>query len=314
MKSIKSWIIILSGTVFAAGCAGSKYGSAGDQKEAVVVKIAEKPDVINYAVLARQDVPSLASRGGGNRGAISGLAGGALSLATNAIKQMIAKDKAKYTASYSQALTDLYFYDQLSTQSPFDPIGMQFNGFKLVRTFEHDGRTDTALSAEFELDTDKPLEILNNSIFRLKCKSFQLNYAKAKVANNGKKTLNMDFEIIFTTSYVNADGILFKNLELGRFYFTLREAPLETTDPNYASFYSKQVGRLLDGKSFIVPRSYGYHIVSSNVTEPSFSQGAYDIHINVSESSRNSFVNQLLIDNSGKMIDLAAEKAKSTIK
>ena len=295
-----------------AGCAGYRAGEA-NKKEQVAVKIAEKPDVINYAVLQRQDVPSLAARGGGNRGAVSGLAGGAISLATTAIKQMIAKDKAKYNAEYSQALTDLYFYDQLSTQGPFDPIGMQFNGFRMVRTFDNGGRLDTALVADFELDTRNPYEIINNSIFRLKLRSLQLNYAKAKVANNGKRTLNMDFEITFNSSYVNGDGVLFKNVELGKFYFFLRDAPLDPSAPGYAEYYNNLQGKPLEGKSFIVPRSYGYHIVGSNSTEPSFSQGAYDIHINVKESSKNSFVNTMITDNSGSVIDMVGDKVKAKI-
>lgn len=309
--NIRNKIAALLLAASCAGCAGYHAGSA-DKNEKVTVKVAEKPDVINYAVLQRQDVPSLAARGG--RGAMSGLAGGAISLATTAIKQMIAKDKAKYTAQYSQALTDLYFYDQLSTQGPFDPVGMQFNGFRLVRTFHNGDRLDTALVADFELDTQNPYEILNNSVFRLKLRSLQLNYAKAKVANNGQRTLNMDFEITFNSSYVNGDGVLFRNVELGKFYFFLRNAPLDPSAPGYADYYNKLQGKPLEGKSFIVPRSYGYHIVGASATEPSFSQGAYDIHINVKESSKNSFVNTMIIDNSGSVIDMVGSKLKAKIK
>ncbi|RYY89549.1 MAG: hypothetical protein EOO15_05825 [Chitinophagaceae bacterium] len=311
MRSSKLMLALLGGAVLFAGCAGYRAGSASE-KERVVVNIAEKPDVINYAVMVKQDVPSLAARGSA-RGAVSGLAGGAISLATNAIKQMIAKDKAKYNAEYSQALTDLYFYDQLSTQGPFDPIGMQFNGFRMVRTFQNEGRMDTALIADFELDTSNPYEIINNSIFRLKLRSLKLNYAKAKVAANGKRTLNMDFEIVFNSSYVNGDGVLFKNVELGKFYFFLRDAPLDSTASGYAEYYNALQGQRLEGKSFIVPRSFGYHVVASNATEPSFSQGAYDIHINVKESSRNSFVNTMIIDNSGNVIDMVGDKIKAKI-
>ena len=43
---------------------------------------------------------------------------------------MIAKEKKKYSADWRQGLTDLYFYDQLSSQGAFDPIGMQ-TGFSI---------------------------------------------------------------------------------------------------------------------------------------------------------------------------------------
>ena len=266
------------------------------------MKISEKPDVIDYASLQQQNVPDMASRSDKGRGEFTGIIGGTISLATNAVKQMIAKDKARYTAAYTYGLTDLYFYDQLSVEGPFDPLGLQFSGFKLVRTFENQGRMDTALIAEFELDIVNPYEILNNSIFRLKLKSLQLNYAKAKVPNNNN-FLNMDFEIIFNSSYANSQGALFKNMELGKFYFFLRKAPLDKNAVGYEEYYKNLVGKKLDGQSFIVPRSFGYHITGKNNAQPSYSQGAYTITVNVKESSKNTFVNQMIIDNSGQLVE-----------
>ena len=314
MRSINSIpvILILSAIIF-PGCIGTKFGSA-NKKEALNMKIKEQPDVINYAVLQRQEVPNLASRGDKGRGPLSGLAGGAISLATSAIKQMIANDKKKYTAQYEFALTDLYFYDQLSTEGPFDPIGMQFSGFKVVRTFDNKGVRDTALIAEFELDVENPYEVINNSVFRLRLKSLELNYAKAKIAAGNKNLLNMDFEITFHTSYVNAEGHLFKAVELGTFYFFLRKAPLDKDTEEHAAFYEKLKGKKLEGQSFIVPRSFGYHITGQNLTEPVYSQGAYIIDVKVKESSKNSFVNQLAIDNSGKLMDALGDQLKKKIK
>ncbi|HEY9364639.1 MAG TPA: hypothetical protein VIQ00_15340 [Chitinophagaceae bacterium] len=314
MRSINSIpvILILSAIIF-PGCIGTKFGSA-NKKEALNMKIKEQPDVINYAVLQRQEVPNLASRGDKGRGPLSGLAGGAISLATSAIKQMIANDKKKYTAQYEFALTDLYFYDQLSTEGPFDPIGMQFSGFKVVRTFDNKGVRDTALIAEFELDVENPYEVINNSVFRLRLKSLELNYAKAKIAAGNKNLLNMDFEITFHTSYVNAEGHLFKAVELGTFYFFLRKAPLDKDTEEHAAYYEKLKGKKLEGQSFIVPRSFGYHITGQNLTEPVYSQGAYIIDVKVKESSKNSFVNQLAIDNSGKLMDALGDQLKKKIK
>ncbi len=294
------------------GCAGSKLGSA-HSKEQVKMNISESPDVINYAGLQQQVVPNLADRLDKGRGPMTGLIGGAVSFATNAVKQMIAKDKKKYTAEYKYALTGLYFYDQLSLEGPFDPIGMQFNGFRVVRTFDNNGVQDTALVADFELDTSNPYEIINNSIFRLKLKSLKLNYAKAKVPKNNDK-LNMDFEISFKSSYVNADGDIFKNVELGKFYFFLRNAPLDKSEEGYEAYYAGLEGKKLDGQSFIIPRSFGYHMTGYNTTEPAFSQGAYNIEVNVKESSKNLFVNQMIIDNSGNLIDVLGDQLKKKLK
>lgn len=302
--------VLISGIL--GSCAGSRQGSASERED-VQMKIQEKPDVINYASLKMQDVPDMASRGTGNRGALTGIVGGAVSLATSTVKQMIAKDQKKYNAQYSYGLTDLYFYDQLSVDGPFDPLGLQFSGFKLVRTFENNGRMDTALTAEFELDVTNPYEILNNAVFRLKLKSLQLNYAKAKVPGNNN-FLNMDFEITFNSSYVNSQGALFKNMELGKFYFFLRQAPLDKAAPGYETYYKNLVGKKLDGQSFIVPRSYGYHIVGTNSAQPSYSQGAYNILVNVKESSKNTFVNQMIIDNSSQLVDALGGAIKKQIK
>ncbi len=302
MKFTASICIAIVAISMIQSCATASRQGSATRNDELKMKITEKPDVIDYAALAKQDVPDMAERADKSRGPMTGLVGGAVSLATNAVKQMIAKDQKKYTAEYSYGLTDLYFYDQLSVDGPFDPLGLQFSGFKIIRMFENKGKSDTALIAEFELDTATPYEILNNSVFRLKLKSLQLNYAKAKVPANNN-FLNMDFEIILNSSYVNNQGALFKNIELGRFYFFLRKAPLDKDDAGYDAYYQSLVGKKLDGQSFIVPRSFGYHITGSNNAQPSYSQGAYTITVNVKESSKNTFVNQLIVDNSGQLVE-----------
>ena len=139
LNSVFIYLFFISWMLYS--CAGSRQGSALGSEE-VKMNITEKSGVINYGALQQQYVPDMASRSGdSSRGALTGLVGGVVSLATNAVKQMIAKDKKKYNAEYSYGLTDLYFYDQLSVDGPFDPLGLQFSGFKLVRTFENNGRS-----------------------------------------------------------------------------------------------------------------------------------------------------------------------------
>lgn len=305
----KLYFPLVALTLCICSCSGSRYGSAQKQ-EKTEMEIREKPNVINYDTLNEQ---SIASIRGGSRGALTGIVGGAISLATNAVKQKIAEDQKKYYTDYKYALTGLYFYDQLSSEGPFDPVGLQFNGFRLVRTFDNNGVSDTAMIADFELDATNPYEIINNSIFRLRLKSLQLNYAKVKVPSNNQ-LLNMDFEITFHSSYVNSQGQLFKNVELGKFFFFLRNAPLDNKAPGYTAYYEGLTGKKLDGQSFIVPRSYGYHIGENNNAEVSYSQGAYTIDVTVKESSKNKFVNQLIIDNSGKMVDALGDQIKNKLK
>jgi hypothetical protein len=308
--SMNKFLLVISITVLAlSGCSGSKYGLA-QKNERTDMQIREKHDVIDYDTLSAQSIGSIR---GGSRGPMSGIVGGAISLATTIVKQKIAEDQKRYYTNYRYGLTGLYFYDQLSSEGPFDPLGMQFHGFRLVRTFDNNGVTDTAMVADFELDATNPYEIINNSVFRLKLKELKLNYAKVKLPKNNK-LLNMDFEISFNSSYVNAQGVLFKNVELGKFFFFLRNAPLDKSTAGYDAFYQKLKGQKLDGQSFIVPRSFGYHIGENNTAEVSYSQGAYTIDVNVKESSKNKFVNQLIIDNSGKAIEALGDQIKSKIK
>lgn len=301
--------ILMAGAISFASCTASKYSSVGKQDQNKVLLV-EKRDAIDFAELKSQNIKTYQERAQ-TRAFFAPIAGSLISLGTDAVKKMIANDQKKYMAEYKMGLTDLVFYDQLSKESAFDPVGMQFNGFTLVRTFQNgNGGMDTALVAEFELDKTNPYEILNNSIFRLKLKSLKLNSAKAKIAQNGPKTLNMDFEIIFKTSYVNEQGVLFDNVTLGKFVFLLRDAPLDKNASGYTAYYEGLKGKKIDGRSFIVPRSFGYHINEDGLPAKAFSQGAYSIQVNVKESSKNSFVNTLILDNAGQGLDAAGKKIK----
>jgi hypothetical protein len=290
-------------------CATSKYSSVGKEDQARLT-IDKKDNVIDFASLQRQDTLTFADRK--TRGIFAPMLGQLTGLGVDAIKKMIAKDKAKYTAEYKLGKTDMAFYDQISTRSAFDPIGIQFNGFTIARTFTNEaGGTDTALVATFEVDKSNVYEIMNNSIFRLKVKDFKLYSAKAKIAKSAAAKLNMDFEITFKTSYVNEMGVLFDNITLGKFVFTLRDAPLDQNAPGYADYYNNLKGKSLDGRSFIVPRSFGYYISDGNeAPEKSFSQGLYSIQVKVTESSKNTFINTLLIDNSDQIINAAGKKVQ----
>lgn len=316
MNKTIAWLTL--GTVWClliSSCASSRYGYAV-KKESARMKVVEKNDAINYSSLKPQLIPSFAERKDNARGIVlAPLLGSAVSLATDGIKKMIANDRKKYTAEYKFALNDLYFYDQLSTESVFDPAGLQFSGFTLIRTFVNkEGITDTALVANFVLDTSRASEIINNSIFRLRLKDLRLYYAKAKITAGQKKSINMDIEISFTTSYVNQSGQLFDNVTLGKFYLLLRDAPLDKEAAGYAAYYENLKNKPVDGRSFIVPRSFGYYLAANNVPQQCYSQGAYSVNVKVKETSKDKFVTKVLMDNSSQIIDMLGGKAKDALK
>ena len=297
-------------SLLVTGCKTSSYRYYS-KKESAKIVVKEKPDVINYASIKHQEIPSFNDRLA-SRGLFGPLLGSAVSLATNGVKSMIAKSRARYIANYSFALSDLYFYDQLSSESVFDPVGMQFSGFTLIRTFKNSqNQTDTAFIARFELDTSSTNEIINNSIFRLRVADFQMRKSKIKRARAQKDNINMDIEITFASSYVNESGQLFDNVTLGKFFLLLRKAPMDKNSLAYAHFYDSLRGTRIDGRSFIVPRSFGYYKDDNGNVTKSFSQGAYSISAKVKESAKERVVTKLLSDNSGLFIDVFGNKAKS---
>lgn len=297
-----------------SGCKSTQFGMATEGENRRMT-VQESADVIVYEKIKSQSVPTLSDRAEGGRAiGLTSVLGTALSMGTNMVKTMIAKDKAKYTANYGFGLTDLYFYDQLSTESVFDPVGLQFGGFTLVRTYKSEnGQVDTALVARFELDTSRATEIINNSIFRLRLASLELKKAKAKISKAQKKNLNLDFEITFRSSYANDQGQLFDNVLLGKFLYNLREAPLDPNDPNYTSYYTGLKGKLLDGRSFIVPRSFGYYKDQNGNYQKAFSQGAYSIQVKVTESANNKFVTELISDNTDQIIKILSTEARKGV-
>ena len=311
-KSLKKYffqiVSVLVILLFLAGCVGSKTGSASKGEE-LNMHIKEERDIVNFSALKEQPTASLATRGKNKARGMDMVIGNVVSIATDAIKNVIANEQKKYSATYQFALTDLYFYDQLSNEGPFDPVGMQFAGFKIARTFiNKDGITDTAFTARFSLDTTNAYEILNNSIFRLRLDELTLKYAKAKVAATNDKKLNMDIEINIQSSYVNQDAVLFDNVSLGKFYLFIRNAPLDPAAANYHAYYNDLKGKRLTGRAFIVPRSFGYHREDGE-PKPGYSQGAYSIDVKVKESSKNVFITKLITENTNLMIDVYKEKA-----
>jgi hypothetical protein len=266
---------------------------------------------------SQQEKPlSMASRGSiTSRGPVTAFTGGLVSFGVSAVKSVIANENKKYLAEWKQGLNDLYFYDQPSSDGPFDPTGMQFNGFTITRTFEDDHQLKTALVAEFEIEKDSVAsnEIINDAIFRLKLKSIKINYAKAKVPY-GRDTLNLDFNIIFTSSYISKNGTMFKDVELGRFLLTLRKAPLDSTKPGYHEYYDKLKNKKLDGKSFVVPRSYGYYKTPDNSVVSLYNQGMFSIAVDVVECSKNSFVNKMLLNTADIGLDVGQEIIMRNVK
>lgn len=266
------------------------------------MSINERTVGLSFKKLQNQE--DLVNSEGSSRGIVDSYL---MSLAKNGINRMIDNRKKKYTAEYSMALSDLHFYNNLSTNGIFDPNGIIFKGFSLVRLINHDKKSDTAFIAHFLLDTTNSYEIANSSMFRLKFDSLDLRIPKAKYRQD-KKTINMDFEITFTCSYVNESGNFFSNVELGKFYFAVRDAPVDKNDTGYVAFYQRLRNKPLNGASFIIPRSYGYYVSEDNTLKPSYSWGNYSITAKVTESSKEAFIDKIIAGNSDVIINASKDQ------
>jgi hypothetical protein len=286
-----------------ASCSSGK--KAGENK---FIKINETSTGLSFKKLKNQE--QLVNNQGNSRGVLDAYL---ISLATNGIKNMIDKRKKKYTAEFSMALTDLHFYNNLSTRGIFDPNGIIFKGFTLVRLVnnQQQGKSDTALIAHFLLDTTNSYEIANSSMFRIKLDSLDYRLPKAKYKHD-KKTINVDFEITFSCSYVNETGNFFSNIALGKFYLSLRNAPLDKNKSEYAMFYHRLRNTPLTGACFIVPRSFGYYVADDNVLKPSYSWGNYTIAATVTESSKEAFVDKIITDNTDLIINASKTELNKT--
>lgn len=305
-------LLVFGFTILFSGCAANKYSSKVEG-ESVALKVKEDANLIKYATMQPQNTPELASASK-SRGMMD-LLGQVTSAAVDGVISLVDKEKDKYSASYQNSVGQCYFYNQISESSAFDPTGMQFSGFAFLRSAtDNTGKTDTAVYAKFKVDENNAYEIINNSSFKLKLDELKVNYAKAKIM--AKKwyqplswfiapeypTLSMDFEINITSSFVTREGGIFNDVQVGKFYLTLRDIPLDKTDPAYNKFYANIKNKAVIGRSFLVPRSFGYYYDSKRQIKPSYGQGMYNIVVKVNESSRPNFVQTMLFDNSTEII------------
>src|ERR1035437_9275862 len=152
MKNI--YILLFSIALFClvlSGCVA--YENSNKTKgEIVVMKVKEDTSLLTKK-LPSQEIAT--------RGLITNIIGKAVSVAFTSVKKMIEKDTKKYNAEYSSGLSDMYFYKVPSARGPIDPEGMQFNGYEFLRTFDNNGKTDTALYMAVSIDKSNKYDIVN---------------------------------------------------------------------------------------------------------------------------------------------------------
>jgi hypothetical protein len=225
------------------------------------------------------------------------------------IQSLIDNRKKKYSSDYSFAIKDESFYGHISTDGPFDPTGIRFKGFTVARVARgEDKHVDTLFIAKFSLDTseNRIREIMNNGIFRLRLDTFAIKSSRVRLPKH-VKDLNLDFEITFLSSYIGGTGQINQDITVGKFLYSIRNAPLDPNDSSYDKFYNNIAKRRPEctGQSFLVPRSAGYYKdEDTRVVKQCWGQGLYSVKVSVKECSRNSFIDKVIIYSSGDILSV----------
>jgi hypothetical protein len=290
-------LLAISGYLFA------QTGGKTAMTEKFEMTVVTTNNMISYDKIKYQRAATMEEREG--RGIISSFL---ISKGIQGIQSLINNRRKRYTADYSFAIKDESFYDQVSTDGPFDPTGIRFKGFKVTRILRGGNHSDTAFVAKFSIDTagEKISEILNNGIFRLRLDSFILKRARVKVPSHQKK-LNMDFEISFLSSFITNSGQINTDVTVGKFIYSIRNAPIDPNDPGYDEYYKNLPEKhpYCIGQSFLIPRSAGYFKNDeTKKLEQCWGEGLFSIKVAVKECSKNSFVDKVIIYSSDDVLSV----------
>ena len=305
MKTFRVFYSVSLTSLILSGCVAYENSYKIDG-EKLAMKIKEDSSLLTKK-LPSQEIAS--------RGLATDIIGKSASVVFASVKNLIDNDTKKYSAEYNSGLSNLYFYRKPSAKGANDPEGMQFYGYEFLRTFDNNGKTDTALYMAVSIDKSNKYDIVNNSIFRLKLDKFVFNYSKAKINGscwylpwsylfaNKKKKINMDVKITITGTWINEQQQIFKDETLGTFYLTLRDMPIDKSMPGYKEYYDKLKGTILNGISFLPPRSFGYYYDEEQNLAKCWGQGIYGISVSYKETSKENFCASTLRINSGDIID-----------
>lgn len=304
----KPFSLLTLAIIFFSSCASYQYSNKRKQENFKLTVLEDPNGIVSETDLSPQIAPSEASSS-------RGLMTDAVSLAAEGVKLFIEMDKKKQTAGYASSKQQLYFYNYLSEKSAIDATGIQFEGIELLRMTEiKKGVSDTAFFIRLVLDTDAPQELYNNSIFRLKVDEFYMNYSKAKIPgyrwympwsafNINKKSINVDLEVVFTSSWMNKNGNMQRDNTVGSFSLNLRNIPLDPASENFDTYRNDITGKALNGQAFLIPRTFGRFVTHEGELKECYGQGAYNITVNVNEAGKPHFITKIAQDNSNAVID-----------
>lgn len=176
------FLILLISPVTDTFSQSTKKAGEGEKLE---MSIDTGNDVLPFDKIAYQKAYTMDEREG--RGIVTSFL---INKGVQGIQSLINNRRKKYAADYSFAIRNESFYDQVSTEGPFDPTGIRFKGFTIARIQKDaNNRGDTVFVARFSIDTSggKITDILNNGIFKLKLDSFAIKSSRVRLPRIQKR-------------------------------------------------------------------------------------------------------------------------------
>jgi hypothetical protein len=147
-----------------------------------------------------------------------------------------------------------------------------------------------------------------------------------------RKKMSVEFNISFLTSLITPDGNMKDSVVLGKFHLLLNNISIRLGDPDFGLCKADRKktekelrearkasggrkdgnghdkGPVVSGKSFIVPRSYGYFKTGDKIVA-GYNQGSYSILVSMKECTKPTFTTKIILDNGSSWLDDASKNA-----
>lgn len=242
----------------------------------------------------------------GNLGLNPALIAQGVNLAVKGVRTLIEKSSERAYAEYDVAALGQQFYNSPSSAGPLDPRDMKFGGFEFSREVTVDGKNEAALYLRFAISQENLSELYKTGNFYLELDSMSLSYAKADLRSRfwfapwtwfskNAETLDMDIDLTLSSSWIDANTQIHRGEEIGRFLLDLRDVPFTEDKEDWDAWWATQEGRLLEGHSFIPPRSL-VPCPGLDKGQNCYGTALLDAHLQITESSPNAKKQQVMMD------------------
>lgn len=229
--------------------------------------------------------------------------------ALQGVRQLIERSNEAYSTEYMAAVSNLKFYAFNSNHGALDPSGLPLEGFVLTRTFvDENGQEKEAFRIHMSLLEERFPDLLQNAKYYLKLDSALFNYAGVKINKRdwylpwtwfvkSQPFIDMDVYLDILVNWIDEKGQIHTSVPYGSFVLPLRKIPLEASELEKEIYARSLRNTELQGSAYTAPRSSVF-CLDQNGLKACFGRGDLTCLVRVVESSQESLVNRLVIQNS----------------